>query len=413
MKKIEFFTYKKDMLELISASLSLVSKELDKRYEMIAYLAYHLAEEMGMTFKDLEDVTMAALFHDLGAIGSEKTPTPQELEADLTGRSSLTAGMLSVMPGMKNVSQIIRLSPYSYEYLAVCDLDTIILTKAQIVHAAVTITSNFNDTEPVLTQVDRMVQGISSEANKEFSIDVVDSIITMREKEDTWFRYVYDPGYIFYELVGNETIDLDGTLGMARLAAMIVDFRNPFTVMHSAGVEASAVKLAELMELDEEKCKKMSIAGALHDLGKLHVPNSILEKPGKLTKEEMYIIREHPFFTYKLLNNVRGFEEITQWAAYHHEKLNGKGYPFRLTGVELTTECRIMAVADVFSALAEDRPYRSGMDKDKILDILDDMVDRKDISYEVVEVLIDNYAEVDGYRNEMAKKVGARYYRKQ
>ena len=411
--KVEFFTYRRDMLKLISESLGLVSKELDKRYEMIAYLAYHIAEEMGMTFGDLEDVTMAALLHDLGAIGSEKTPTPQELEADLQGRSSLTAGMLSVMPGMKKVSEIIRVAPYSYEYLNVCDLDDTILTKAQIVHAAVTITSNFNDSEAVLTQVDRMVQGISSEANKEFSIDIVDTILTMREKEDVWFRYLYDPGHIFYELVGNETLNLDKTLEMSRLVAMIVDFRNPFTVMHSAGVEASAVKLAELMGLDDDVVKKMSIAGALHDIGKLHVPNSILEKPGKLTKEEMYIIREHPFFTYKLLNGVRGFEEIAQWAAYHHEKLNGKGYPFRLTGVELTTECRIMAVADVFSALAEDRPYRSGMDKDKILDILDDMVDKKDISYEVVEVLINNYAEVDGYRNEMAKKVGARYYRQQ
>ena len=406
-----FFTYKKEMIRLISRSLSLVSKELDKYYEMVAYLAYHIGEETGLKYGDLEDVTMSALFHDLGAIGHEKMPTPQELEADLQGRSSFTAGILSVIPGMKGLSEIIRVAPFSYEYLSVCDLDPLVLKKAQIVHAAVKFASNINDSEPVLTQVDRIIHGAKCAVGEEFSLEIVDALLNLRKHEDIWLRFVYEPETIFYELAGNEKLDLNATLDMSHLVGMIVDFRSPFTVMHSAGVEASAVKLAEIMGLDDETIKKMSIAGALHDIGKLRVPGSILEKPGKLTDDEFNLIKEHPFFTYQLLSEVTGFEDIACWAGYHHEKLEGRGYPFNLTHVELTTECRIMAVADVFSALAEDRPYRKGMDKNKILDILDEMADHHDIDYDIVELLVRNYDEVDAYRNELAKKVGSRYYR--
>ena len=99
-----------------------------------------------------------------------------------------------------------------------------------------------------------------------------------------------------------------------------------------AGVAAAARKLAELSGMNETDCKKMAIAGYLHDVGKLRVPNSILEKPGKLTDEEFNIIKEHTYYTRWILKDVDGFEKIANWAAFHHEKLNGKGYPFHLTG---------------------------------------------------------------------------------
>ncbi|MBP3873200.1 MAG: HD domain-containing protein, partial [Lachnospiraceae bacterium] len=81
----------------------------------------------------------------------------------------------------------------------------------------------------------------------------------------------------------------------------IIDYRSPFTAMHSAGVAASARELARLYGMSEEDCKKMEIAGRLHDVGRLRVPNSILEKPGKLTDDEFDIVKEHPYYTRKKL----------------------------------------------------------------------------------------------------------------
>ena len=97
------------------------------------------------------------------------------------------------------------------------------------------------------------------------------------------------------------------------------------------------------------------------------VPDEILDKPGELSAPEMAVIRKHSFETYQILNQIRGFEEIAGWAAYHHEALNGRGYPFHLGKDQLDVEARIVAASDVFQALAQRRPYRPSLSRKKIL----------------------------------------------
>jgi HD-GYP domain-containing protein (c-di-GMP phosphodiesterase class II) len=138
----------------------------------------------------------------------------------------------------------------------------------------------------------------------------------------------------------------------------------------------------------------MEVAGNLHDIGKLAIPNSILEKPGKLTKEEMAVMKSHTYFTYSIINTIGGLQEIAEWAAYHHEKLDNSGYPFRCKEADLSTGARIMMVADIFTALAEDRPYRKGMDKDGVVRVLKEFSDRKQLDSRIVNLLIENYNEI-------------------
>src|SRR3990167_2949515 len=117
------------------------------------------------------------------------------------------------------------------------------------------------------------------------------------------------------------------------------------------------------------------IAALLHDIGKLSVPDEILEKPGGLSTEEFNIMRGHTYFTYHILNSIDGFDTISEWAAFHHEKLNGRGYPFHLKEGQLSIGSRIMAVSDKFSALSEDRPYRKSLTNNEIIANLNIMVD--------------------------------------
>lgn len=180
--------------------------------------------------------------------------------------------------------------------------------------------------------------------------------------------------------------------------------------MHSAGVAASARKLAEIIGMSKKECRMIEIAGNLHDIGKLVVPNSILEKPGRLTDAEFNIIKEHPYYTRMILSDIDGFERITEWAGNHHEKLNGRGYPRHLSADDLDIGARIMAVADIFSAITEDRPYRKGMDRKQAMDIMDENVKFGAISGEIVQLLRDHYDEIDAARMEMSKNEGQRYY---
>lgn len=130
------------------------------------------------------------------------------------------------------------------------------------------------------------------------------------------------------------------------------------------------------MGFDEDICQKMYIAGALHDIGKVAIGNEILEKPEKLTDEEFKTMKHHAVYTYYILSGIDDFEEIRDWAALHHEKLNGKGYPFGKTADELNKPERIMACIDIYQALTEDRPYKKGLSHDKACGILDDMAQK-------------------------------------
>ena len=129
-----------------------------------------------------------------------------------------------------------------------------------------------------------------------------------------------------------------------------------------------------------------------------------------MTDEEFNLMKEHAYFSYRLLQSAEGFRRIAAWAALHHEKLNGTGYPFRLHGEEIPLGARIMAVADVFSAITEDRPYRDGMDRAKVEAVLRGDAEKGALSKELVTLLLDHYEEMDACRNEASRSAGKRYY---
>ena len=124
----------------------------------------------------------------------------------------------------------------------------------------------------------------------------------------------------------------------------------------------------EKMNLDEEKQKQIYFAGYLHDIGKLLVPSEILSKPGKLTKGEFGVIKEHVSNGYELTNEIELPWSISEIILQHHERLDGSGYPNELQGDEIKLEARILAVSDVIEAMTAHRPYRSGLGIDIALD---------------------------------------------
>ena len=173
---------------------------------------------------------------------------------------------------------------------------------------------------------------------------------------------------------------------VARLVSSIVDAKSQFTAAHSIGVAQLSRHLAGRMGFNADSLVQVEIAGLMHDVGKLCVPDEIIEKPARLTRLEFSVMERHSFETYQILRHIPGLETIAEWAAFHHEALNGHGYPFRHKGGLLSREARIVAVADVFQALAQERPYRGAQPAEEILGILERFVANGVLDGDVVAV---------------------------
>ena len=179
--------------------------------------------------------------------------------------------------------------------------------------------------------------------------------------------------------------DFDTCKNLADFFAQIIDYKSEFTGKHSIGVATKAAKLAQYMGYDPLTVQEMYLAGALHDIGKMAIGNEILEKPGRLTEEEFTKMKNHAGYTYLMLSEVEDFEKIRDWAALHHEKLDGSGYPFGKTADELSEPERIMACIDIYQALTEDRPYKSGMTHEQACAILEDMAKKGSIDANITK----------------------------
>ena len=179
-------------------------------------------------------------------------------------------------------------------------------------------------------------------------------------------------------------MDFQDLRSIVRIFSYIVDAKSTFTKSHSDGVAQLARFIGSLFELSEESCEMLELAGLLHDIGKLRQPDELLDKPSKLSPEEYTHIQRHSFDTYSILKNIHGLEKISTWASQHHERVDGSGYPYHLEGGGISQEARIVAVADVFQALAQKRPYRDPMTVEEIMEILNEMVDAGKLDRKVV-----------------------------
>ncbi len=140
-----------------------------------------------------------------------------------------------------------------------------------------------------------------------------------------------------------------------------IDKRDKYTYLHSARVAEYAKKIAQKLQLSQEKVEKIETAGRVHDLGKIAIEDTILRKHTGLTDEEYAVIKQHPELGYRLIKNLKPYEEVAKYILYHHERLDGKGYPMGISGLEIPLGARILAVADSYDAMTSDRPYRTAL----------------------------------------------------
>ncbi len=172
----------------------------------------------------------------------------------------------------------------------------------------------------------------------------------------------------------SSSVDEDYLDDIATAFAQVIDSKSPFTSGHSERVTLFTDMIAEEIGFDLQQRRWLKRAALLHDIGKLGVSNSILDKPGKLDADEWVAMQLHAAHTETILSRIAAFGDLAAIAGAHHERLDGKGYPHGLRADQIALETRIITTADIFDALTAERPYRAAMPASKALAIMSEMV---------------------------------------
>lgn len=392
-----------NLIKALSMALELAVNGMSKHHWRTALIAKQLAEKIPMTDAEEQTLLYAALMHDIGAASNwNERRRLKDLEhaapADIHRHSENGYELLKDSAKFGALAIPIRFHHYFWNGENPLELKGgQIPLASRIIHVADRIEVLLDERELIFAQKDRIKKHIAAKSGRDFDPDVVDAFLECAKRESFWLDLI-NPNYhtTFFEslnVYGATRYTLADATQIAEIFATIIDRTSAFTATHSRSVAKISVLLAKIRGFSADEIIKMQIAGLLHDLGKLAIPNEILEKPGSLTRQEVMVIRQHTYYTYHILKQIDHFGDIAKWAAYHHETLDGLGYPFRIAGDSLPLGSRIVAVADVFVALTENRPYREGLSEDKSMSILRSMAKNRKLDEKIVGDLTARYPE--------------------
>lgn len=403
-----------DMVTSIARVIDMMSPVIGRHHLQVSYLAYQLAGELNFSDEKKFEVFMAGVLHDVGAFSLDDRLDLLEFEDAKSGEHSM-AGSL-ILETFKPFSVIARLVkfhhvPWKYGKGAFQNGESVPV-RSHIIHLADRVAVKISKKEPVLNQVRGICHAISELKGEVFVPGHVETFLNMAKREYIWLDVISDSiEAVLKRTILNRTNELtiEEMVEFSRLICRLIDFKSKFTAVHSSGVAAVAIELSKLAGFSKNERKLIEIAAYLHDLGKLAIPSEILEKQNTLTDNERFIMRSHVYHTYEVLESFEMLRVAGYWGALHQERLNGTGYPFGLKSDELPLGSRIMAVADVFTALTEDRPYRKGMDPKNAITVLESMVGAGELDGALVDMVFKNYDEINGIRDSAQKEAMRNY----
>lgn len=393
------------LLIAISEVTDLVSPLLVDHHKKVSYIAANIGEVLGLDAESKRQLAMAGIVHDVGGLSLRSRLASFEFEVTEPERHCLPGYVL--LAGFEPFAQIARLVRFHHVYWRDGSGREIgteeVPLLSHIIHLADRVAVQIDAAEEILSQKRAIVEQIKQRSGDMFVPEQVDAFREVAAKEVFWLDLTSPLlGTILRERFPHGDMALQGgdLLDLAELFRKMIDFRSRFTATHSSGVAAVAAAVGKKAGFSGKECGQVHMAGLLHDIGKLVVPDVILEKQTPLTIEDFAVIRKHPYFSERILRSIAGFSEVSQWAALHHERLDGTGYPYRCMAAKLPPGARVLAVADTFTALTEDRPYRCGIGGIGTGRIMEDMAAADKLDGDVVALIQQNIEEMDQLRQE-------------
>ena len=367
------------VVDSLSSALDLVGVDDVQHGKRVGLMAIRAAQSLGWDSERRDDLLLASFLHDCGvSTTSEHGFLVTELEwSDAQEHCLRGEHLLADVPILAHLAPFIRYHHTRWQDLAAAGASTPVAEMANLIFLSDRLDSLRNDYGPTeaFAKREEFMATLAKYDGVLFNPDFTKALAQCAQSEAFW--YSLDPQMLEFhvrQLVSRGhkmTIDQAGLRSVAVMFARIIDAKSAFTADHSVRVARLSKYIANGMGLPTDTCDAIEIAGYLHDLGKLRVPDAILEKHGPLDAVERMTMNRHSYDTYEILFRLFGDDSIALWAAYHHEAVNGQGYPFQVSGDDLPLEARIIAVADVFQALVQNRPYRDSLPPDRVMAVVD------------------------------------------
>ena len=385
-----------EMLLGLSEALNLLDSRLTDHHKQVAYIVYIFGNELGLSKDHLRLAVRLALFHDIGAFKEEERNRLISFEEEeIEEHSAMGYAMLTQIGTFKDSAEIMLHHHTAFSVLE--SVDQLSRTQKKIVsliHLADWISLKIltSDTN-VLTLAGEISQDVLKRSGTRFNPQVVEILMRYQRNDVFWLRLSSDKKQRLLEeflFEDREAINYETFMDITKIFVMAIDFRSRYTATHSIGVAAVAKRLAMMCDLKYSVAELIEIAGLYHDVGKLIVPTEVLEKPTELSLQEFDLIRQHPYFTYQILDVMKGLNLVRDISAYHHEQPAGYGYPFHLKGNQIEFETKLLAVADVFCALTEDRPYRLQETMEEVVTTMGSMVRKGQLDRGITEMVVKN-----------------------
>lgn len=388
----------KNVLISIITAIDLHSFLLKNHHRRTSIIAYQLGISLGLEIDELKQLVIAASIHDIGAL--YVTERDELLKVDVEDPEAheiMGASIVGEFKPFEEISKIIRHHHIKYD-----DIVNGIINSSEvkdqcfILHLADRIDVLLDGKEADEDHQKFVIDEINKRFGTIFDPELKDVFNKIAKTEEFWDNISMQSYYdLLCKSLDTEYFPLDEVdiEDLARLFARMVDQRSKWTVKHSLLVGHVAYRIGELLELPVEVCFELKIAGYLHDIGKIGIPVEMLDKTGKLDKSEFKVVKKHALYSSLILRDIQGLEDVASWAVNHHEKRDGTGYPMHLDGGKFRIEMDIIAYADIFSALIEDRPYRKGMNKQETLEILAEQAKGK-LDEKIYNMIVKNFDEL-------------------
>jgi len=386
--------YWHDFILSYSAALDLLSPVVVDHHYDVAYIASQILLEIGAGNQVVRETVQAALLHDVGvfSLKDKLAATHFEFEEEDL-HAELGAELFGNYEPLAKTASIIRHHHCRYD---VFQFSKVVPFESEVVYLADRIAVSIDKTIPILDMRKSVLVLIRANKHTKFNPLLVEAFESLSVKESFWLNLLHDKRTIVSQVMARDPIQMNYTdlMDMTNAFSRVIDFKSRYTAAHSGGVGLISKRLAELLGMSAEVSDMLRFAGVVHDFGKIIIPAEILEKPSIITRDEMSIIRAHPYYTQMILKSIKGLDDFTTIASQHHERLDASGYPYHLNAEDLSRNARLIAVADVFTALTEDRPYRETLKPEKVREALLYFVQNSYLDRELVKVVLDHQDEL-------------------